>query len=91
MSFMPGQSFRESCFLNVLLCFRHNPVALVCDIQEMYLQIEIEVEDRPLFRILWQDGETDRNPVYEFSRVVFGKNSAPMQARFVAQEHARRR
>ena len=37
---------------------RYNPVALVCDIQEMYLQIEIEAEDRPLFRILWRD-ETD--------------------------------
>lgn len=57
----------------------------------MYLRIEIEAEDRPLFRILWRDGETDRDPdVYKFSRVVFGKNSAPMQAQFVAQEHARR-
>ena len=38
-----------------------------------------------------QDGETDCNSgVYEFSRVVFGKNSAPMQAQFVMQEHARR-
>ena len=63
----------------------------MCDIQEMYLQIEIEAEDRLLFQILLRDGETDRNPdVYEFSRVVFGKNSASMQAQFVAQEHARR-
>ena len=44
-----------------------------------------------VFRILWRDGETDRDPdVYEFSRIVFGKNSTPMQAQFVAQEHARR-
>lgn len=57
----------------------------------MYLQIEIEEEDRPLFRILWRDGESDRNPdVYEFCRVVFGKNSAPIEAQFIAQENARR-
>ena len=78
-----GPKLQRELF-DVLIRFRHNPVALVCDIQEMYLQIEIEAEDRPLFRILWRDGETDRNPdVYEFSRVVFGKNSAPMQAQCV--------
>ncbi|XP_067019459.1 uncharacterized protein [Acropora muricata] len=56
----------------------------------MYLQIEIEPEDRPLFRILQRDGETGHNPdVYEFSRVVFGKNSGPFEAQFIAQENTR--
>ena len=74
-----GPKLQRELF-DVLIRFHHNPVALVCDIPEMYLQIEIEAEDRPLFRILWRDGETDRNPdVYEFSRVVFGNKSAPMQ------------
>lgn len=72
-----GPKLQRELF-DVLIRFRHNPVALVCDIQEMYLQIEIEAEDRPLFRILWRDGETNRNPdVYEFSRVVFGKKLSP--------------
>ncbi|XP_022778379.1 uncharacterized protein LOC111319928 [Stylophora pistillata] len=66
---------------DVLTRFCRSSVALVCDIQEIYLQIETEAEDRALFRILGRDGGTDRDPdVYEFSRVVFGKNSAPMQA-----------
>ena len=77
---MLSQSFREMLF-NVLIRFRLNPVALVCDIQEIYLQIEIEAKDRPLFRILWRDGETDHDPdVFEFSRsarVVFGKKTQP--------------
>ena len=85
-----GPKLQRELF-DVLIRFRRNPVALVCDIQEMYLQIEIKEEDRPLFRILWRDGETDREPdVYEFCRVVFGKNSAPMEAQFIAQENARR-
>ena len=85
-----GPKLQRELF-DVLLRFRQNPVALVCDIQEMYLQIEIESKDRSLFRFLWRDGETDRSPdVYEFCRVVFGKNSAPMEAQFVAQENARR-
>ena len=81
-----GPTLHRELF-DVLIRFRRNPGVIVCDIQEMYLQIEIEAEDRPLFRILWRDGETDRDPdVYEFSKVAFGKNSAPMQAQFVAQE-----
>ena len=41
--------------------------------------------------MLWTDLDTKREPEeYEFSRVVFGKNSAPMEAQFVAQENARK-
>ena len=85
-----GPKLQRDLF-DVLVRFRRNPVALVCDIQEMYLQIEIEEADRPYFRFLWRDREVSREPdVYEFSRVVFGKNSAPIESQFVARENARR-
>ena len=85
-----GPKLQKNLF-DVLIRFRRNPVALACDIKEMYLQVEIEERDRPYFRILWRDLDFSREPeVYEFSRVVFGKNSAPMEAQFVAQENARR-
>ena len=72
-------------FFNVLVRFRRNPVGIVCDIKEMYLQIEIKEEDRPYFRLLWRDLDCERQPdVYEFSRVVFGKNAAPMESQVVA-------
>ena len=76
---------------DVLVRFRRNPIGLACDIKEMYLRIEIEEKDRSYFRILWRDNETHREPdEYEFTRVVFGKNSAPMEAQYVAQENARK-
>ena len=85
-----GPKFQNELF-DVLVRFRRNPVGLACDIKEMYLQIEIEEKDRPYFKILWRDCENDREPdEYEFTRVVFGKNSASMKARYVAQENARR-
>lgn len=57
----------------------------------MYLQVEIEESDRPYFRILWRYLDSSHKPdVYEFSRVVLSKNSAPMEAQFVVQENARR-
>ena len=56
----------------------------------MYLQVEIKEKDRPMFRILWRDCDDGRDPdIFEFNRVVFGKNAAPMECQFVAQENAR--
>jgi len=43
-----GPKLQRELF-DVLIRFHCNPLALVCDIQEMYLQMEIEPEDRPLF------------------------------------------
>ena len=55
-------------------------VALACDIEEMYLKVQIQEKDRSYFRILWRDLYSSCHPdVYEFSLVVFGKNSAPME------------
>ena len=40
---------------------------------------------------MWRDYENDREPdENKFTRVVFGKNSAPMEAQYVTQEDARR-
>ena len=75
--------------LHVLLRFRKNSVALVCDIAEMYLRIGIAPGDRPFHRFLWRDLDFQNAPEeYEFSRVVFGVNSSPFLAQFVTQHHA---
>ena len=85
-----GPKLQKDLF-DVLIRFRRNPIALACDIQQTFLQVEIEERDRPYFCLLWRDLDFSREPdVYEFSQVVFGKNSAPMEAQFVAQENARR-
>ena len=85
-----GPKLQQDLF-NVLVRFRRNPVGIACDIKEMYLQIEIEEQDRSHFRLLWRDLDPNRDPdIFEFGRIVFGKNSAPMESQFVAQENARR-
>ena len=83
-----GPKLQQDLF-NVLVRFRRNPVGIACDIKEMYLQIEIEEQDRSHFRLLWRDLDPNRDPdIFEFGRVVFGKNSAPMESQFIAQENA---
>ncbi|XP_070560266.1 uncharacterized protein [Ptychodera flava] len=62
----------------VLLRFQRNPVALISDIGEMYLRIEIPPDDRPCYRFLWRDLEEHKAPdEYEFTRVVLRVNCSP--------------
>ena len=85
-----GPKLQRELF-DVLLRFRRSPVAIACDISEMYLRIEIAPEDRPFHRFLWRDLNQCKEPEeYEFSRVVFGINSSPFQAQFVTQTHAQK-
>ena len=75
---------------DVLLRFRRYLVAVMCDILEMYLRIELIAEDRPYHRFLWRDMKVDQKPsVYEFNRLIFGVNSLRFLAQLVSQYHAR--
>ena len=83
-----GPKLQRELF-DVLLRFRCHPTALVCDIAEMYLRIQIPEADRAYHRFLWRGCDQSREPEeYEFSRVVFGITSSPFQAQFVIQKHA---
>ncbi|XP_052244672.1 uncharacterized protein DDB_G0290587-like [Dreissena polymorpha] len=75
---------------DVLLRLRKHPVAVVCDIAEMYLRIGIDHEDKPYHRFLWKGMYHNCCPdIYKFDRVVFGVNSSPFQAEYVLQQRAR--
>jgi len=77
-------------FFDVLIHFRRYPVALICDIAEMYLRIELYPEDRSCHRFLWRDFNISKKPIeYEFNRFVFGNNSLPFLVWFVSQHHAK--
>ena len=87
---LQGPKLQNDLFA-VLLRLRREPVALMCDIKEMYLQIKLQPEDQPYHRFLWRNLETDKEPdIFEFDHVVFGVNSSPFQAQFVAWEHAKK-
>ena len=74
---------------DVLLHFHRYPIAPVCDIAEMYLQILLSPTDRSCHRFLWKNLE-NANEIckYEFTRLVFGINVLPFLAQFVVQHHA---
>ena len=48
--------------VNVFLRFRRFPVALVCDIAEMYLRIGISEDDQCFQRALWRSLDENKEP-----------------------------
>ena len=59
----------------VLLRFRRYSVAIAGDISEMFLQIEMEPEDRPFHRILTEDPK-GKVVELEAERFIFGDSGA---------------
>ena len=56
-----GPKLQRELF-DVLQRFRPQPVAVVCDIAEMYLGIGIAHEDKPFHRFLWRGIDQDHQP-----------------------------
>ena len=77
---LPGPKLQHQ-LLSVLTNFCQKPVALICDIAEMYLRIGLSADDRPYHRFLWRGMDETAPPrVYEFQRLVFGANASPFIA-----------
>ena len=70
---------------SVLLRFAMEPIALVGDISEMFLQVKLAERDQRYHRFLWQpdNGEIE---VYQFTRVTFGAKASPYLAARAVKE-----
>jgi len=63
----------QSDIFDILVKFRKEWVALVGDISQMYHQLVLFSQDRPMHRFLWRNMEINKEPEeYEFLRFVFG-------------------
>ena len=79
----------QSDVFDILVKFRKELVALVGDISQMYHQLVLFPDDRPMHRFLWRNMEINKEPeVYEFLRFVFGGCYCPFCAQFTWQKHA---
>ncbi|XP_053687244.1 uncharacterized protein LOC128736781 [Sabethes cyaneus] len=57
---------------DLLLRFRKHLVALVADIEKMFLQVMVHPDDTPLLWILWRFSPSEPISTYEMTRVTFG-------------------
>ena len=75
----------QADIVRVLIKFCLEPVALVGDISEMFLQVSLRPQDRRYHRFLWWSASGDVE-VFEFQRLVFGIKASPYLAGRVVKE-----
>jgi hypothetical protein len=65
--------------VGVLVRFRQERTAIMCDIESMFHQVHVNAEHRNLLRFLWwPDGDVNREPVeYRMTVHLFGATSSP--------------
>ena len=61
--------------VGILLRFRENPVAILSDIEGMFMQIATRHEDQSALRFLWHIEEIVNR--YQFTRLFFGATCSP--------------
>ena len=79
-----------SSLLGVLLRFREKPIAVMADIEKMFYQVRVPVEDRTLLKFLWwPNGETrEALEEYQMNVHLFGAVSSPACANFALRRTA---
>ncbi len=74
-----GNNYMPLLF-DTLVRFRIKPIALTADIQQAFLQIQIDQADKDMLRFLWFDDVSKPNPEIiqlRHNRLVFGLTSSP--------------
>ena len=70
-----------SKIFDILLRFRFNFIAILADIKQAFLNVEISKEHRDFLRFLWYENVNSESDakliVYRFLRVIFGVTSSP--------------
>ena len=68
----------------VLLRFRQNPIAIMCDVEKMFHQFHVNEEHRDFLRFLWwEDGDLSTTPKdYRMKVHLFGATSSPSCANY---------
>ena len=72
----------------IIFCLREKPVALSADFEEMFLQVEVEVNDGKYVRFLRRkdDGQIQQ---MQYNRHIFRAKSSPTCANFAHQQYAK--
>lgn len=76
---MRGPTVQEDLFA-ILLRFRKHSYVITADVEKMFRQIQVEVEDRDLQRILWRAHPSERLRTYRLNTVTYGTTPASFMA-----------
>ena len=77
----------QNLLWEVIVRNRFNPVALLGDMKQAFLQIGIREGSRDALRFHWYDRKTDQIVVYRFCRLPFGLGESPFILGATVKEH----
>lgn len=79
-----------NCLVGVLTRFRHEPIAMMTDVESMFYQVRVDESNRSLLRFLWwPQGNLDAQlEEYQMTVHIFGATSSPSCANFVMRKNA---
>ena len=80
---LPGPDLMNS-LLGVLICFRKETTAVMCDIEQMFHSFHMDPGHRNFLRFLWFEDNTPGKPITEYRMNVhlFGNGPSPAVATF---------
>ena len=85
-----GPNFLSKIF-DILLRFRFNFIAILADIKQAFLNVQIAEEHKDFLRFLWYDDVTKERDakmiIFRFLRVVFGVTSSPFLLNGTIRHH----
>ncbi|XP_055958550.1 uncharacterized protein LOC130013685 [Patella vulgata] len=84
---LKGPDLTNSLF-GVLCRFRMENVAIMCDIEQMFYQFNVEKQDRDFLRFLWWNKGDDKPADFRMTVHLFGATSSPGCANFGLKQAA---
>ena len=80
---LPGPDLMNSLF-GVLIRFRRENVAVMCDIEQMFHSFHVNPQHREFLRLLWYEGNTPEKYIIEYQMNVnlFGNGPSPAVASY---------
>ena len=75
--------------VGVIMRFRLHAVAMIADIETMFLQVRVIEKDQPSLRSLWRGPNRDRPPdVNQMQAMIFCAKSSPTSANYCLKKTA---
>ena len=85
-----GSSLNECLYsgpFNILIRFRLNPIGILADIKQAFLNVGMSNDHKDFLRFLWYDTSDLKIVVYRFLRVVFGLTNNPFLLNAAIRHH----
>ena len=72
---------------DILIRFRLNPIGILADIKQAFLNVGMSNDHKDFLRFLWYDTNGLKIVIYTFLRVVFGLTSSPFLSNATIRHH----